>query len=94
MKSEVYSWRVSSETKMALEDEARRAGVTVSALLDRMAEEWIEARRRGAPADADEQTRLHADAGRCIGVIAGGKPQRSETARDSIRKRLARRHAR
>lgn len=94
MKTEVYSWRVSREAKMALEDEARRSGMTLSALLDRVTEEWLEARRRDAPGDAGEQERLHRTAGRHIGVIAGGRPRRAETARSEIRKRLARRHAR
>lgn len=94
MKTEVYSWRLSSEAKMALEDEARRAGMTLSALLDQVTEEWLEARRREAPGDVEAQARLHAAAGRCIGVIAGGRPRRAETARVAIRKRLARRHVR
>ena len=33
MKSEVYSWRVSPDTKAALEDEARRLGESLSELL-------------------------------------------------------------
>ena len=32
-KTEVYSWRVSPETKAALEEEARREGLTLAALL-------------------------------------------------------------
>ncbi len=47
-KSEVYSWRISSDIRTGLELEARRAGSTMAGLLDRIAQEWLEARRRGA----------------------------------------------
>jgi hypothetical protein len=47
-KSEVYSWRVSSDIRTGLELEARRAGSTMAGLLDRIAQEWLEARRGGA----------------------------------------------
>jgi hypothetical protein len=37
MKTEVYSWRFSAHRKAELEEEARREGTSVSALLDRIA---------------------------------------------------------
>ena len=87
-KSEVYSWRVSSETKIALEAEARRAGRSVAALLDRMASEWLKARqrRRGL---SEEQARLRVAAEKVLGTISGGDPRRAEHARVAVRKRLS-----
>ena len=94
MKREVYSWRVSTETKMALELEARREGTSVAALLDRLAQGWLERRRDVAGAQVAEQARLHAAAARAFGAIAGGDPRRAERAVALVRERLARRHAR
>lgn len=93
-KSEVYSWRVSPDTKAALELEARRQGDTVAAMLDRITQEWLRARRRRTGADETAQARLHAVATRTFGTIAGGVPRRAERARVTIRRRLAARRGR
>lgn len=87
-KSEVYSWRVAPETKMALEAEARREGRSVAALLDRMAREWLTARRRRG-VDIREHARVRASAEKVLGTIAGGDPRRAERARTAIRERLS-----
>jgi hypothetical protein len=94
VKSAVYSWRVSPDTKAALEDEARQLGENLSQLLDRIAREWLEARRGGASGTEEEQVRLRATASRAIGKIAGGKARRAERVRVTIRERLERRRAR
>src|SRR5262249_16790833 len=71
MKTEVYSWRVSSEIKERLEREAKRRKTAVAALL-------IDASRRslsqsGAEeADEAEQRRLHAAASRYVGKLEIG----------------------
>jgi len=91
MKAEVYSWRVSRETKMALEQEARGAGVTLAALLERMAAEWLQ---KKDPPDGDEQKRLHEAASAAIGSISGGQRRRAESARETVRTRLRRQHGR
>ncbi len=88
-KSEVYSWRVSPQTKVALEVEARREGRSVAALLDRMASEWLTARRRRAALDDGEQARLHTAAEKVLGKIAGGDSRRAERAQTAIRTRLS-----
>ncbi len=92
-KTEVYSWRMTSATKTAIEDEARRERTTVSALLERITTEWIET-RRGKTGDDAEQQRLHASVSKTIGAIAGGDAKRAERARENVRKRLRRRHGR
>jgi len=58
MKSEVYSWRVSTDTKMALEAEARNAGTSLSALLDRIAKDWLLAKKNSRVDDGEEQARF------------------------------------
>ena len=88
-KSEVYSWRVSPEMKVALEVEARREGRSVAALLDRMASEWLTARRRRGALDNGEQARVRAAAEKVLGTIAGGDSRRAESARTAIRTRLS-----
>ena len=92
-KTEVYSWRITSATKTAIENQARRERTTVSALLERITTEWIES-RRGQTDDNAEQIRLHASVQKTIGTIASGNPKRAERARENVRKRLRRRHGR
>jgi len=92
-KSEVYSWRVTPEVKAALEHEARREGQSVGGLLERIATEWLIA-RRDATDSADEQVRLHAVASKTLGTIAGGDRERSSAVRTAIRRRLTARRAR
>ena len=93
MRTQVYSWRVSSELKSDLEREARARKAPVSSILDAAAREWL--KRTGANAGEDsEQDRLHAAAASCLGALAGRNPHRAERARDAVRARLAKRHAR
>ncbi len=90
-KSDVYSWRISPETRAALELEARREGTTIAALLDRLAGDWLLRGRRPAPgAEEAEQARLHAAAATTFGTIAGGDARRAERARAAVRERLTR----
>ena len=93
MKTEVYSWRVSSEVKAALEREARREKTSVAALLDRVARQWLEERKSRSGDDAAEQARLLAAAEKCIGTIARG-PDLAESASKLIRESLARKYGR
>jgi hypothetical protein len=93
-KTEVYSWRVSAETKTALEREAKRANQSVGRLLDRIVEQWMDAAKRSNGTEEAEQLRLHRAASRWIGVLRGGNLYRAEQARRALRARLASRHAR
>ena len=88
MKSEVYSWRVSTDVKSGLEREARRRKLSLSAVLDLAAREWLS--KSGSGDDDVEQRRLHAAASQAIGAFAGGDPRRSENARTILRERLRR----
>jgi hypothetical protein len=89
MKSEVYSWRVSTGLKMGLEREARRRKMSLSAVLDLAARDWLN--KSGAETEGDEeQHRLQMAASKCFGSLASGNANRSETAREAVRERLRR----
>lgn len=92
-KTEVYSWRLDPEIKMALESEARSEGTTMAEMLDRMAKQWLELRKRQNGDDEAEQARLHAAAAKCMGTISGGDPFASEKVREVVRKRIRERNA-
>ena len=94
MKTEVYSWRLSPERKRALEDEARRRRVSVSALLDDITGQWLSHRRGKRTVWDGEQARLHAEAEKFIGIIKGGNPYRSQQVRELVRESLIRKYGR
>jgi hypothetical protein len=93
MKTEVYSWRVSSDIRTRLEREARRRKISVSAALDLAAREWLQ----GSSAESEpgeEQIRLQKAASKYIGSLAASDPHRAENARQTLRQRLRRRYDR
>jgi hypothetical protein len=93
MKTEVYSWRVSTDLKTGLEREARRRKMSVSAVLDLAAQEWL--MKSGAEEDDDEkQRRLSQAASECFGIFASGNARRSESVRRTVRQRLRRQYGR
>jgi hypothetical protein len=93
MKNEVYSWRVSTDLKTGLEREARRRKLSLSAVLDLAARDWLN--KGSAEIDGDEeQLRLRKAASECFGAVASGHAHRSENARQAVRQRLRRRHDR
>lgn len=93
MKTEVYSWRVSTEVKTGLEREARRRKTSLSAVLDLAAREWLRKSGVGNHGD-EEQRRLQGAAAKCLGVLAGGDARRSQNVAQAVRRRLGRRHER
>ena len=94
VKSEVYSWRVARHRKIALEDEARRSGKSLGALLDDITAQWLLTRAEHAENETDRQARLRAAVAKIIGTVAGDNPRRSEQVRALVRQRLTRRRAR
>lgn len=93
MKTEVYSWRVSTDLKTGLEREAHRRNVSVSKVLDLAARDWLN--KSGGETESDEeQTRLKKAASKVVGALASGNAHRSENARQDVRQRLRRRHER
>lgn len=93
MKTEVYSWRVSSDIKTGLEREARRRKISVSAALDLAAREWL-LKTSMANEDDEGQYRLKKTASRWLGALASGDVQRSEKASQTVRQRLRRGYGR
>jgi hypothetical protein len=89
-KNVVYSWRLSPETKAALEHEARGEGISLAGLLDKISADWLGRRRSENGEDSAEQQRLHLAAEKLFGAINGGDPQRSVRSREIIRAKLAR----
>lgn len=91
-KSEVYSWRLSSRLKNELEAAARLEQKSVAELLDKIAGEWLAGLAVHGEDGAMRQQRLHAAAGKAIGAIQGGDPDRAANAGSEVRARIARRH--
>jgi len=93
MKNEVYSWRVSTDLKTGLEREAHRRKLSLSAVLDLAARDWLN--KGGAEIEGDEeQLRLRKAASKCFGAVASGNAHRSENSRQAVRQRLRRHHDR
>ena len=92
MKTEVYSWRISSELKSELERQAHLRKISISSILDLATREWL--RNSVENNDDEEQRRLHRAAESSIGAVSGGDPHRAERAREIIRRRLRSRYAR
>jgi hypothetical protein len=93
MKTEVYSWRVSSELKQELEREARKRKASVSSILDAAARAWL-AKSRASITDDEEQKRLHAAIAPLIGSISRDIPYSPEILRETIRRRVNKRYGR
>jgi hypothetical protein len=93
MKTEVYSWRVSSDIKTGLEREARRRKISMSAALDLAAREWLHNNGMEKEGDAGQRL-LHKAASKWLGALASGNTQRSQTASQSVRQRLRQRYGR
>lgn len=91
-KSEVYSWRLSIETKAVLEEIARQKQASVAKLLDQIVAEWL-ARQQALEADEATQQRLHDKVLKTIGTIQGDNPDRASNARVLLRTKIAQRHA-
>ena len=87
-KSEVYSWRLSPDTKSALEEAARRERRTIGGILHDVVHAWLRDQRRSRRGEDAEQARLHAAAAKTFGVIRGGNPRRAERVRELVRGRL------
>ena len=90
MKTEVYSWRVSTDLKTGLEREANRRKTSLAAVLDAAARELLN--RSGIDDEGgEEQARLQEAARKCFGAFAGNDAGRSVNARQEVRRRLLRR---
>ena len=92
MKTEVYSWRLSPEKKLELEDEARRAGKSVAEVLDEISSEWLNMRRDADNEDGTEQARIRKRIMATVGTVRGGDPTRSARSQGMVRGIISRKH--
>jgi hypothetical protein len=91
MKTEVYSWRLSADKKAELEGEARRERTSLSALLEKITTDWLNA-RRGQGDDAADEAAIRKRAAAAIGAIRGGDPTRASRASELVREMISRKH--
>jgi hypothetical protein len=92
-KSEVYSWRIRPALRDELEAAARDGKLSLSAMLERIAEDWLKTHR--GPEDAAEQRRLRAALMACAGTIKGdGISATNARVREVIVERLERKYGR
>jgi hypothetical protein len=92
MKTEVYSWRLSAHRKAELEQEARREGKSVSALLDQITADWLTHRRNGHSTDDAEQAALRKRVMKTVGTIRSGDPTRSQRTSELVREIIYEKH--
>ena len=88
MKTQVYSWRIKSELKAALENLARKQNRAVSDLLDEAVDQWLSGQTDVESEEALQQ-RLRRKAASAIGSIAGGDPERAGQSSARLREMLA-----
>ena len=93
MKTEVYSWRLSTHLKSDLQEAAREEQKSLSDLLEEITKDWLQRTRNRDEAEEERQRRLHEEAAKFFGTIDGG-PDLAESARSEVRARIARRHGR
>jgi hypothetical protein len=87
-KTEVYSWRVAAETKMALESELRANGRSIAELLDELANEWLRKRSEERTQEDSEQMRLQAQVRKLAGSVSSSSRFTSEDVEEVVRKRI------
>jgi hypothetical protein len=92
MKTEVYSWRLTGEMKVQLEDQARKEGKSMSALLEDIASEALRERRNGQSADESAHEALRERVMATVGTIHGGDPDRAERAGELVREIIYHKH--
>ena len=92
-KTEVYSWRVDTDLKSALEHVARSQKTSVAQLLDQIVRSWLD-ESPSLNGEDEQQQRLHSAAQQCFGTLSGGDPDLATLAKARVRRRIRERHAR
>ena len=92
MKTAVYSWRLSADLKIHLEEQARREGKSVSELLQEFVSEGLRGRRDDRSEDEQQQQAIRKRAAAAIGSIRGDDPTRSSRAKELVREIILRKH--
>ncbi len=92
-KTEVYSWRVDTDLKSALEQAARSQKTSVARLLDQIVRSWLH-ESPSLNGEDEQQQRLHSAAQQCFGTLSGGDPDLATLAKARVRRKIRERHAR
>ena len=92
MKTEVYSWRLSTQRKAELESEARRERTSIAGLLEQITTDWLRERRNSRNGDEAEQAAIRRRVMATIGSVRGGDPTRSERASELVRDIIRKKH--
>ena len=88
-KSEVYSWRVDSNLKTALEDIARTEGTSVSRLLDKIVEAWLDRKQAESMEEQELQNSVREEAMQYVGSVSlDGDSHTADRVRVRMRSRL------
>lgn len=93
-RSEVYSWRVSSEIKSALEHAARAKDLSVGRLLEQIVVNWLTKKSAEELGDEKLQRRIHMESMKYVGSIRGGDPLRAQEASRRSKGIIKKKHAR
>jgi predicted transcriptional regulator len=92
-KSEVYSWRLSSELKRRLEEVASAEKASIGAILERVMRDWLRTREPSEEEDAEQQRRLHERARKAIGTVSIGLgPYTNERVREVMGQNLEKKY--
>ena len=92
-KTGVYSWRVDTDLKSALEHAARTQKTSVARLLDQIVRSWLH-ESPSLNGEDEQQQRLHSAAQQCFGTLSGGDPDLATLAKARVRRKIRERHAR
>ncbi len=87
-RSEVYSWRLESHLKGALEAAAREENRSVGSLLAEIVRAWLAERGAGASGQEAAQNRIREEAARYLGSVRGGDPSRAGEAAARVKRIL------
>ena len=92
-KTEVYSWRVDTNLKNALEQAARTEKTSVAQLLDSIVRNWLQ-EASSLNGEDEQQQRLRSAAQQCFGTLSSGGPNLATLAKERVRRKIRERHAR
>jgi len=90
MRTQVVSWRLTKDLKSALEEDARKRGLTVSAVLDSAVHKWLETSQAE---ERRQSQRAQSQAAPFVGAI-NDDTWSSTKVRQTVRDRIKRRHGR
>ena len=94
MKTDVYSWRLSSHLKSELQEAARAERKSLADLLEEIAKDWLQRAHHQSRDEDERQRRLREEVLKLAGTISGGRPDRAESVQSEVRARIAHRHGR